>query len=559
MPDQKEQKEPALLTISPLGGYGEIGMNCTLLETKEDCVLIDCGLMFPEDYHLGVDVVIPRFDLVLEKRDHLRAVVLTHGHEDHIGALPWLVPHLNKGTPIFGSPFTLALVEHKLREHGLLDHIKLMPVEPGQRKTLGEIIFYFFPVSHSIIHGLALGMDTPAGRILHTGDFKIDPAASKGWSTDLDAYRRFCQDGLTLLMSDSTNIEKNGFSLSEAMVANALETLFSKARGRIIVTLFSSNIQRIQNVLNVARISGRSVLVEGRSLVNNIEMARELGLLQPPPGLYLDLNDIPTLPDNETVLLVTGSQGEALSALSRIAAGEHKLLAVHEGDMVIMSSRSIPGNTRAVTKVIDKLYRQGAEVYYDDLADVHASGHAYKEELRLLLKATKPKYFIPVHGEYRHLVKHCRLAQKCGLAPANTIIIEDGEPISFTPSGYRLEERVLAESLLVDGKVVGDVGRQLLRERRSMGEEGLVVVSMVRDANSGELLHLPQVTSRGFVFEQQFSHILEEAQEMTLEIVEGNLNANDEQLAEKIRIPLRRFFRSAVGRNPMVLPLIASV
>ena len=211
MPDQKDQKEPALLTITPLGGYGEIGMNCTLLETGEDCVLIDCGLMFPEDYHLGVDVVIPRFDLVLEKKNNLRAVVLTHGHEDHIGALPWLVPHLNKGTLIFGSPFTLALVEHKLREHGLLDHIKLMPVEPGQRKTLGEIVFYFFPVSHSIIHGLALGMDTPAGRILHTGDFKIDPAASKGWSTDLDAYRRFCQDGLTLLMSDSTNIEKKGF------------------------------------------------------------------------------------------------------------------------------------------------------------------------------------------------------------------------------------------------------------------------------------------------------------------------------------------------------------
>ncbi len=552
------QEDSPLLKIYPLGGYGEIGMNSTLFDTGDDCILIDCGLMFPEDYHLGVDVVIPRFDLVVENKNKLRAIVLTHGHEDHIGALPWLVPHLNEGIPIFSSPFTLALVEHRLREHDLLDRVRLMPVEPGQRKTLGKMIFYFFPVSHSIIQGMALGMDTPAGRMLHTGDFKLDPS-SPSWSTDIEAYRSFCKDGLTLLMSDSTNVEKEGFSVSESMVVNALEDLLAQAKGRVIVTLFSSNIQRIQNVMNVASQTGRSVLVEGRSLVNNVEMARELGILHPPAGLYLDPSEAPPLADNEIVLLVTGSQGEPLSALSRIAAGEHRHLAVHEGDTVIMSSRSIPGNSRAVTKLIDKLYRQGAEVFYENLADVHASGHAYKEELRILFKATKPKYFIPVHGEYRHLVKHARLAHACGVKPENTIIIEDGEPVAFSANGFQKMPKVLADSILVDGKVVGDVGRQILRERRTMGEEGLVVISAVREAAGGRLVHEPEIISRGFIFEQQFSHILDDAQEIVVEIIESNLNSTDEQLAEKVRIPLRRFFRSVVGRNPVVLPLITSV
>ena len=551
-------EDSPLLKIYPLGGYGEIGMNSTLFDTGDDCILIDCGLMFPEDYHLGVDVVIPRFDLVVENKNKLRAIVLTHGHEDHIGALPWLVPHLNEGIPIFSSPFTLALVEHRLREHDLLDRVRLMPVEPGQRKTLGKMIFYFFPVSHSIIQGMALGMDTPAGRMLHTGDFKLDPS-SPSWSTDIEAYRSFSKNGLTLLMSDSTNVEKEGFSVSESMVVNALEDLLAQAKGRVIVTLFSSNIQRIQNVMNVASQTGRSVLVEGRSLVNNIEMARELGILHPPTGLYLDPSEAPPLADSEIVLLVTGSQGEPLSALSRIAAGEHRHLAVHEGDTVIMSSRSIPGNSRAVTKLIDKLYRQGAEVFYENLADVHASGHAYKEELRILFKATKPKYFIPVHGEYRHLVKHARLAHACGVKPENTIIIEDGEPVSFSANGFQKMPKVLADSILVDGKVVGDVGRQILRERRTMGEEGLVIISAVREAASGRLVHEPEIISRGFIFEQQFSHILDDAHEIVVEIIESNLNSTDDQLAEKVRIPLRRFFRSVVGRNPVVLPLITSV
>lgn len=553
------REEEALLTIYPLGGYGEIGMNCTLLETAQGCVLLDCGLMFPEDYHLGVDVVIPRFDLIVEKADKLLGIVFTHGHEDHIGALPWLVPHLPNQIPVYGSSFTLALVEHRLREHELLDRVKLMPVEPGLRKTLGDIIFYFFPVSHSIIQGLAIGMDTPAGRMLHTGDFKLDPSDSKGWSTDLEAYRNFCSDGLTLLMSDSTNVEKEGFSLSEAMVANALEGLCAKAKGRVIITLFSSNIQRIQNVFNVASSAGRSVLVEGRSLVNNIEMAIDLGIIKPPKNLYLDPSEFPQLADNEVVLLVTGSQGEPMSALTRIAAGEHKYLTVHEGDMVIMSSRSIPGNNRAVTKLIDQLYREGAEVYYDDLEDVHASGHACKEELKLLFKATRPEYFIPVHGEYRHLVKHARLARECGVRPDNTIIIENGDPVSFTKNGFRREPRIAAESLLVDGKVVGDVGRQILRERRTMGEEGLVVISIIREKESGHLVHEPELVSRGFIFEQQFSHILDDACEIITEIVESNLDASDEQLYEKVRVPARRFFRSLVGRNPVVLPVINSV
>ena len=547
----------ALLTITPLGGLGEIGLNSTLFHTEQGSVLVDCGLMFPEDYHLGVDVIIPRFDHLLDNQTDFRGIVLTHGHEDHIGALPWLVPHLTR-PKIYGSRFTLALVENKLKEHNLLDQVHLITVEPGDQVLLAGINFHFFPVSHSIIQGFALGLETPAGRMLHSGDFKIDPAAAiPGWSTDLESMRQFAAPGLKLLMADSTNVEKDGFSLSEALVAGTLEKIIATAQGRVIITLFSSNLQRIQNVFNLARQTRRKVAVSGRSLVTNIELATALGLLTPPPVLFLDAADLPPLPDAELILLVTGAQGEPLSALARIAGGEHRQLQIHEGDTVVMSSSSIPGNTRTVFRLIDDLYRLGAEVHYDSLTAVHASGHACREELRLLHKAVNPEYFIPVHGEYRHLVKHCRLARECGTEDGKTLLLENGEPLSFMDDGsVRRSPLVPVEYILVDGKGVGDVGSLVLRQRRILGEEGLVIVTMLRDAVSGEIINGPEILSRGFVFEQQLSHILDEAREMVVEYAANMPPDEVDKLNDGVRSMLRRFFRASLGRDPVVLPLI---
>ncbi len=547
------------VTLTPLGGLGEIGLNCMTLATPDGMAVVDCGLMFPDDYHLGVDVIIPRFDHILEHKDAVRGIVLTHGHEDHIGALPWLLPHLQ--VPVYGSPFTLALVEHKLREHDLLGKIPLIEARPGTPVTLGDMTFHFFPVCHSIIDGLALGVETPGGKIVHTGDFKIDPdPLDDAPGTDLSLFRAFAgPEGVDLLLSDSTNVEREGSSLTERQVFDALRRFFLDCKGRIIVTLFSSHIQRIQEVFDCAAETGRKVAVTGRSLINNIEMARNLGKLRTPPGLYLDVAQLPPVPDEEVVLLVTGSQGEPLSALSRIARGAHRMLSIHQGDTVIMSSRLIPGNTTAVTRLINTLYRQGAEVYYEKVHAMHASGHAHRDELRAMIDAVRPKFFVPVHGEYRHLVKHCRLARDCGVAQERAILLEDGQPLTLMHGAIRFEEAIEAESILVDGKGVGDVGQSVLKERHLLGGEGLVVVVMVLDEVTWEVMQGPEVLSKGFVFEQQFSHVLEDAKCVVLEILETTRPGEMDKLQERIRSGLRRFFRKVLERDPVVIPAVTAI
>ena len=548
----------AWVTITPLGGLGEIGMNCMVWSTRNSKVVVDCGLMFPSDYHLGVDVVIPRFDYILEHREEVRGIVLTHGHEDHIGALPWLMPHLR--VPIYGSPFTLALVEHKLRERGLLERAKLVEVGPSAPLVLGDMTFHFFPVCHSIIDGYALGAETPAGKIVHTGDFKIDPNPLEGPGTDLGQFRKFVgKEGAALLLSDSTNVEREGRSLSEREVLANLRHLFFQAPGRIIVTLVSSHIQRIQEVFDCADETGRTVVVGGRSLINNIGMAQELGRLRPPKNLYTDAATAPPLDDNKAVLLVTGSQGEPLSALSRIATGGHRNLSIHEGDMVIMSSRLIPGNTMAVNTLVNNLYRLGAEVYFDKEHPVHASGHAQQKELADMIRACRPRCFVPVHGEYRHLVKHVRLAAKCGVSELNTAIVEDGQPFTVTPGGIAMEEPILAQSILVDGKGVGDVGQVVLKERHILGGEGMVVVVMVLDESTWSILQGPEIFSKGFVFEQQYDHVLEDAKCLVLDAIEGHEPGDLVKLQERIRTSLRRFFRKILDRDPVVVPVITAV
>lgn len=546
------------VTLTPLGGLGEIGMNCTTLTTPKGMVMLDCGLMFPSDYHLGVDIVIPRFDHVFENRDLFKGIIITHGHEDHIGALPWLLAQIK--APVYASPFALALIAHKLKEHSLADKVSLIPVLPGAPLELAGCVFHFFPVCHSIIDGYGIGIQTPVGGIVHTGDFKLDPTPLNAPGTDLELFREFAgTHGARLLLSDSTNVERDGHSLSEREVLTSLRRFFAHSKGRVIVTLFSSHIQRIQEVFDCAKETGRSVVVTGRSLVNNIEMARELGRLTPPPGLYLDPSAMPDLPDNEVALLVTGSQGEPLSALSRIVRGDHKHLSIHAGDTVIMSSRLIPGNAVAVTSLINALYRRGAEVYYEAVRAIHASGHAHKDELIAMLDAVRPEYFIPVHGEYRHLVKHCRLAVSRGVHPDKALLLEDGQPVTLTANACRREEPIEAESILVDGKGVGDVGQLVLKERHLLGDEGMVVAILVLDGETLDILHGPEVLSKGFVFEQRFSYILEDAQCVMLDVLEEAGFEDTDKLPDKIRSALRRFFRKVMGRDPVVIPIVTII
>ena len=547
------------LTITPLGGLGEIGLNCQLWETAGGVVMVDCGLMFPDDAHLGVDVVIPHFGAVCAIKDKLLGIVLTHGHDDHIGALPWLLPEL-KGTRIFGSRFTLALVEHKLREREILDWAELCPVDAQTVLPLGDLTFHFFPVCHSIPEGFGLGVETPVGRVVHSGDFKIDPHPLDSTGTDLGVFRDFVgPQGARLLLSDSTNVMREGHSLTEREVKDSLEKIFARAEGRIVITLFSSHIQRIQEVFDLAREFGRTVVISGKSLANNIEMARDLGIAKLPPSFFNAHNGVPDLPDDQIVLVVTGAQGEPLSALSRMVLGGHRQLEIRKGDTVVMSSRMIPGNAKAISKLINEMYRIGAEVLYESVHAIHASGHGQREELRDMLEAVRPTLFVPVHGEYQHLVKHGRLAVESGVQKDNVILLEDGLPLTLLKDSFRLEQRVPVECTLVDGKGVGDVGYAVLKERRILGDEGMVIVVLVVDSETGSVLHGPEMISKGFVFEQHYSHLLEDAKCLVLDEIEATRPGQLGRLQEGIRSSLRRFFRRVLERDPVVVPIISEV
>ncbi len=546
------------LTITPLGGLGEIGLNCQLWETGKGMIMIDCGLMFPDDYHLGIDVVIPRFEKVVEAKEDLLAVVITHGHEDHIGALPWLVPHFKK-LKIYATPFSLALIEHKLTERDLIDRVELCPVNPYDKIKEGDFNITFYPVCHSIPQASALGIETPLGKIFHTGDFKFDYATNSCPAVTYNELREFAKDGVRLLLSDSTNVESEGYSRPEIDVKDGLTKVFEDTKGRIIITLFSSNIDRIRTVFELAEQFGKNVVVSGRSLNANIEKACNLDMLELPKNIYSDYEALPYLDPENTVIIATGSQGEPLSALNRIANGYHKQLSLQEGDCVIMSSRVIPGNAKAVARLINQIYKLGAKVYDNKDYCVHATGHAYKNELDDLLKIMKPEHFIPVHGEYRHLVKHADLARENGIPKENIAILEDGSPFTLLEEGFRLEEPILAEQVLVDGKGVGDVGRSVLKERRILGGEGLVVVLLIMSEESGEVLHGPEIFSRGFVFEQRYDHVLEDSKCLVLDVLESSTNYNLNKLEEKIRILLRSFFREVLQRDPIIIPIITIV
>ncbi len=554
------------VTITPLGGLGEIGMNCQKWQTDKGVVLVDCGLMFPDDSLLGVDVVIPDLSTVFAEGENVLGIVLTHGHEDHIGALPWLLVQYKslKGLHIYGSPFTLALVGHKFEERGLMDRVVLIPVQPYESVALGDLTFHFVPVRHSIPQSYALCVDTPAGKIIHTGDFKLDSEAIDGEACDpVHDFLRFSEDSgdkkIRLLFADSTNVENAGHSCPESRVCKDLDSIFAEVEGRIFIALFSSHIRRIRTVLELAEKYGRSVFVSGRSLSTNISKAVELGLLEEPKNLYNEAEGFPEIAPERTVVLATGTQGEALSALARIARGEHRHISLREGDTVIMSSRVIPGNARAVSRVLNQIYRLGARVFREDGRIVHATGHACEEELREVISAVQPEYFIPVHGEYRHLALHAGLAEKCGVDPLHIKIIEDGQPITVSSEGLRLESPIPAESVMVDGKGVGDVGRLVLKERRILGGEGMVAVVLVIAEETGEVLLGPEMISRGFVFEQQYDHLLEDSKCLVLDLLENTPPDRYEMLSDQIRSTMRRFFRDVLGRDPVIMPIVLKV
>ena len=546
-----------MLKIIPLGGLGEIGLNMMVIEFGDSLFVIDAGLMFPEDYMLGVDYVIPNMDYLKRNKTRVSGVILTHAHEDHIGAIPFLLRNLN--VPVFGTAFTLGVVRHKLEERGLLASAALYEISPGEKLKIGVFELEFIRVTHSVVDGIGIAIKTPLGLIVHTGDFKISRTAIEGMETDVGRFARCGEDGVLALLSDSTNVEREGYTKSAQEIGKTLASISAKSRGRIIVALFASNIGRIQQVVNIAEEMDRKVVFNGKSIEMSVNLARQLGYIKIPDGLEITVDQIDHFRDDEIVMLMTGSQGEPMSALARIASGAHKHIGVKEKDTVILSSKFIPGNEKAITNIINSLYRRGANVIYEIISDIHVSGHAFQEELKLMINLTKPKYFIPIHGEYRHLVLHARLAQEMGIPKDRILLAENGQIIEFDGKGGSVHGSVATGRVLIDGKGVGDVGRSVLKERRSLSEDGLVVVNMAFDEETGVILYGPEIVSRGFVFETETGHLLEDAKCVILEIVEEvgpEIPDRVNLVQTRVQSALKKYFYFAIGRRPVILPFI---
>ena len=547
------------LRIIPLGGLGEIGLNLMLIEYcpagSEDiaAIAVDCGLMFPEREMLGIDVVIPDFSYLREKR-HLKGVVFTHGHEDHIGALPHLLREFN--VPVYGTPFTLGLLRDKLDEHDLLDDTELHEFRPRQSWQVGPFQIEGIHVTHSIIDAVALAITTPLGVVVHTGDFKIDQTPIDGRQSDIARLAELGEQGVLLLLSDSTNVERPGTTPSERTVTRPLEDLMAHASGKVLVATFASHIHRIRQVIDLSVKQGRAVGVVGKSLINNIEIAREVGHLKIPADTLVDVGKIGDRDPQTVTLLTTGSQGEPLSALSRIATGDHPHVKIRPGDTVILSSRVIPGNERTIARLLDHLCRRGADVYYEAIACVHVSGHASQEELQLMLNLLRPQFFVPIHGEFRFLVRHCELARGVGVDPTGVFLLEDGQVLEITTKGAHVTESVPAGRVFVDG--LGGIEEEVLRDRRHMAEDGLVVAIVGIAQQTGELLTGPDLLSRGFLAATNGEGFdaAKEAVRAALGELPRESRTDVGMVKEQVRQVLRRYFRRTLGRRPVVLPFV---
>ena len=547
------------LRIIPLGGLGEIGLNLMLIEycpagsDEIAAIAIDCGLMFPEREMLGIDVVIPDFSYLREKR-HLQAIIFTHGHEDHIGALPHLLREFN--VPVYGTPFTLGLLRDKLDEHDLLDDTELHEFRPRQSWQVGPFHIEGIHVTHSIVDAAALAITTPLGVIVHTGDFKLDQTPIDGRQSDIARLAELGQQGVLLLLSDSTNVERPGTTPSERTVTRPLEDLMAQAAGKVLVATFASHVHRVRQVVDLSVRNGRAVGVVGKSLVNNIEIAREVGHLKIPADTLIDIGKIGDRDPQSVTLLTTGSQGEPLSALSRIATGDHPHVKIRPGDRVILSSRVIPGNERTIARLIDHLCRRGAEVYYEAIACVHVSGHASQEELQLMLNLLRPQFFVPIHGEFRFLVRHCELARGVGVDPTGVFLLEDGQVLEITAKGAHVTESVPAGRVFVDG--LGGVEEEVLRDRRHMAEDGLVVAIVGIAQQTGEILSGPDLLSRGFLAATNGEgfEAAKEAVRTALGELPRESRTDMGMVKEQVRQVLRRYFRRTLGRRPVVLPFV---
>lgn len=551
---------PSLWMI-PLGGLGEFGMNMMALRYGEDILAIDAGLMFPETELLGVDVVIPDITYLKQNRG-VRALILTHAHEDHIGAVPYLLPDLN--CPVYGTRFTLALVSKKLEEHGLLEKADLREIAPGMTVTLGPFEVEFVHVTHSTIECVALAIRTPLGVVIHTGDFKVDPTPIDGEPFDLHHFARYGQEGVLALFADSTNAERPGFTPSERAVRPRIEELFRAARKRVVISCFSSSVHRIQQVIDVATEQGRKVGFIGRSMSDNVEIAHSLGKLRIPDGSLVRPQDIKSFDPRKIVVLASGSQAEPMSALSRIAVDNHRLLELQEGDSVILSARIIPGNEKAISRMIDHLFRRRVLVYYESgrSAPIHVSGHASQEEMKLLLNLVRPKYFVPVHGEYRQLFQHAALAQQVGSVSGEILMVESGQPIEFTPDGAFRREPVHVGRVCVDSGSLEEIEDVVIRDRRHLAEDGVVVPIIAINKHSGKMEISPEIVTRGFLPSDNGQELMALARNVILKTMEqSNIEEKGDWsvIKEKIRVDLKKFLNKKTSKRPMILPVILEV
>jgi len=546
--------------IVPLGGLGEIGLNMMIVEAAGDLLVIDAGLMFPDDEVLGIDYVIPDMSYLLTHREKVRAVLLTHGHEDHIGALPYLLSKIK--APVYGTRLSLGLAAEKLKEANLLSDADLKPIRPRDRLQFGLFEVEFLQVCHSIPDGVALSIRTPGGLIIHTGDFKFDQSPVDVQLTD---YRRLAElgdGGVLALLSDSTNAGRDGFTPSEQVVGQAFDAIFRETQGRVIVACFASNIHRVQQILDAAAATGKRVAICGKSMVANVRIATELGCLRTPDATLVSLDELERLPIAQRVIVTTGSQGEPLSAIARMAVAAHKQVQVSPGDTVIFSSRVIPGNERSVARTINGLYRQGARVITEEVAGVHVSGHASREELKLMLNLTRPTFFIPIHGEYRHLHLHAHLAREVGVPEARTLVIEDGDILEFDGSSARIVGRAPVGRIFIDGKGVGNVGDAVIRDRQRLAQEGVVVVVLAVDQQCGKLVTGPQIICSGFVHAQDSKALAEGIKILVCSVLE---NASEEDrtdlrlMEQRIKTAVKKQLQKEIERRPMILSVIMGV
>ena len=557
----KSKAEPKPIKVSFLGGLNEVGKNMTLFEYGEDMFLVDCGLAFPDQDMLGVDLVLPDFTYVERNADRIRGIVITHGHEDHIGGLPYLLKVLN--VPVYGTKLTIGLIQGKLREHGLLNSASLNVIKPGDVITLGGFTVEAIHVNHSIPDALGLAIRCEGGTIVHTGDFKIDTTPIDGGMMDLGRLAEIGQEGVLCLMSDSTNAERPGFTESERKVGESFETLFRKAgNNRIIVATFSSNIHRVQQIMNVAASLGRKVALVGRSLENVVSISAELGYLNIPEGIVIDINMINRYPADKLVIITTGSQGEPMSALTRMAFSDHRKVELHPNDYVIISATPIPGNEKTVSRVVNELMKLGADVVYEKMYEVHVSGHACQEELKMIMGIVKPKYFIPVHGELKHLRKHAGLALSMGIPKENILIADNGRVAEISKKALRCTSTVPAGRVFVDGYGVGDVGSVVLRDRKQLAQDGLVIVAVCIDRESGMIVSGPDVVTRGFVYVKESEELINAAREVAVEAIEAQTDGGYfdwNSIKASLRDEISHLMYERTKRSPMILPVIMEV